>query len=73
MKTHGNFDDRVKKHLATLHAGGFGAQSHMDHAMGALSYKHHKKGEGDPEENALEYKAMHSAMMKASKHDRGVK
>jgi hypothetical protein len=67
MKTHGNFDERVKHHMQNT-----GVNS-LSHAMGALSYKHHKKHEGDPEDNAVEYKAMHKADMNLSKRDRGVR
>lgn len=74
MKTHGDFDNKVKQHLDNYHNPQRQGDPfmHLSHAMGALSYKHHQKHEGDPEENAVNYKAMHSALMKATKHDRGV-
>lgn len=63
MKLHGKFDDKVKEHEKQ-------GWSHCSTHMGKLSYKHHKKGEGDPEENAVDYKAAHRAAMNIQGRER---
>jgi len=56
MKVHGNFDQKVKDHEAK-------GWHHCSTHMGKLSYAHHKKGTGDHEDNAVDYKAAHRAAM----------
>lgn len=56
MKTHGDFDNKVKEHEKK-------GWQHCSTHMGKLSYAHHKKHQGDHEDNAVDYKAAHRAAM----------
>ncbi len=72
MKVHNKFDDQVKEYMQNYHD--FSGQMKLQHLMGALEYKTKKSDySGDREADAIRYKAMHTALMKLTKKDRGVR
>ena len=68
MKTHHNFDEKVKQHMRDhMHDNGMG----LLHKMGKIDYAHKTHPEGrDHEEDAVNYKAMHKAAMHFQNSDR---
>ena len=75
MKVHNNFDGQVADYMKA-HAGTGIDHMRLQRKMGAVDYAHKKAGGHDNpnhEEDAIKYKAMHTALMKLSKKDRGVK
>lgn len=75
MKVHNKFDDQVKEYQHNYGGEhGIAGQQKLHSLMGALEYRMKKAGyDGDREADAIRYKAMHAALMKMSKNDRGVR